>query len=171
MRIAIAFLTLTILAMPELNTAEPIPISSVLMYSININRINSMGAAPGNSNEAAIDVTVTQLGDSICGLNADNFRMHTLKAPTYGSDIVICSVGISYASSWGNHASCNCSINMAPTSNQGKQYPWEEGDYTLQLDYINNGGKLASETFNLTVIRNLSDSAVIDNDKTFLIPY
>ena len=130
-----------------------------------------MDAAPGNSNEAAIDATVTQLGDFICGLNVGNFRMNTLKAPANGRDIVIYSVGVSSASSGGGHASCNCSINVAPTSNQGMQYPWEEGTYTLQLDYINNGGKLASKIFNLTLMKNLSDSAVIERDTLFLTPY
>ena len=93
MRRAVAFLGLIILVIPGLNIVGSKPVSSSLTYSININQINPTGAAPGNSNKAVIGVSVTQLGDSICGLNEDNFKLDTLKAPFYCQNIVIYSVG------------------------------------------------------------------------------
>ena len=150
-RRAIALLSLVVLAMLALNMVVSKPVS-MPTYSININRINPMGAAPGNSNRLIIDASVIQSGYFVCGLNAGNFILNTLEAPSNGHQFVIYSIGVSSTSIGGYHSSCNYSISVAPASNQGEQYTWGEGTYSLQLDYIKNGRQLANKTFNFTVI-------------------
>jgi len=70
----------------------------------------------------AIDVSVTQLGNPICGLNADNFVLDTLKGPLDGQNVVIYSVGASSAFRGGSHSTCDYSLTLAPASYQGEQY-------------------------------------------------
>ncbi|MDD1751964.1 MAG: hypothetical protein LUQ38_02600 [Methanotrichaceae archaeon] len=171
MRKAIAFLATVVLIMLAMNIVGSKPVSSALTYSIDNNRIAPMGVAPGNSNMMAIDVSVTQLGNSICGLNADNFILDTLKVPSNGQNVAIYSVGASSASRGGSHSSCNYSLNLAPASYQGKQYTWVEGIYTFQLGYVKNGQQLANRTFNFTVKEALSDLAAINKTPFSLTPY
>ena len=151
MRRTITLPTLIVLAMLATNIVGSIPVTSVFTHSINVNRIDPMGAAPGNANKAAIEISVKQLGDFICGLNVDNFILNTLKTPSYDQNLTIYSVGSSSASRGGGYSACNYSINVAPASDQGRQYTWEDGTYILQLNYIKNGRQLANETFNFTV--------------------
>jgi hypothetical protein len=150
MRKAIAILAFIILVMLASDMVNSIPVTSALLYSINISRINPMGAAAGNSKEAVIEVNVTELGGYACGLDINNFRLETLKAPYHGQKIAIYSVRSSAVAIGHPHAPCIYSINVAPAGNQGGQYTWGEGAYNLQLDYIKNGRQLANKTFNFT---------------------
>ena len=110
-----------------------------------------MGAAAGNSKEAVIEVNVTELRGYVCGLDIDNFKLDTLKAPYHGQKVAIYSVRSSAVAIGQPHAPCIYSINVAPASDQGSQYTWGEGTYLLDLDYIKNGRQLANTTFNFTV--------------------
>ena len=138
--------------MLTMNVAMPEPMMSLSMtYSININRINPKDAAAGNSNNVAIDISIGQFENFLCGLNEDNFIINTLSAPLDGHNASIYSVGAS-STSRGGSPSCNYSINIAPARYQDNQYLWGDGNYTFQIDYVRNGQQLANKTFNLTII-------------------
>jgi hypothetical protein len=158
MRRAIAFLTLIIPIMIAADIVSSIPVTSVNIYSIYISRIDLMGAAPGNSNGAVISVNVTELGGYACGLDINNFKLDTLKAPFFGQNIAINSVRESAAAHGQPHAPCTYSINIAPAGNRDGQYTWGKGTYILQLNYIKGGRQLAIKTFNFTVLQSLYDS-------------
>ena len=150
MRRLAAFLAYMILVMLVLNIAMPKPVSLSMTYSININRINAEDASAGNSNNVAIDISIGQFGNFLCGLNEDNFIINTLSTPPDGYDAAIYSVGASFTSR-GESSSCNYSINIAPVSFQDKQYPWVKGNYTFQIDFVRNGQQLTNKAFNLTM--------------------
>jgi len=110
-----------------------------------------MGATPGNSNKAVIEVNVTKLEGFVCGLDINDFKLDTLKAPYYGQKIAIYSVRAAASARGQPHASCIYSMDIAPADNQGGQYLWGNGTYCLQLDYIKDGQQLVNKTFNFTV--------------------
>jgi len=148
---AMAFLALIVLVMLAADIVGSIPVTSVNLYSINVNQIDLMGAAPGNSYKAVINVNVTKLEGFVCGLDINDFKLDTLKAPYHGQKIAIYSVRASAAARGQPHAPCIYSMNIAPADNQGGQFTWGNGTYTLQLDYIKDGEQLANTKFNFTV--------------------
>jgi hypothetical protein len=151
MRRAITFMAFIIPIILAADIVSSIPVTSVNLYSIYINRINLMGAAPGNSNGAVISVNVTELGGYACGLDINNFKLETLKAPYYGQNLAIKSVRESAAVRGRPHAPCLYSIHVAPAGGQKGQYTWGQGTYTLDLAYIKNGRQLTNKTFNFTI--------------------
>ena len=110
-----------------------------------------MDSSAGNSKEAVIEANVTQLEGYVCGLDINNFKLNTLKAPYYGQKVAINSVRSSAVAIGHPHAPCYYSIRIAPETNQGGQFTWGKGTYSLKLNYINNGRQLAYQTFKLTV--------------------
>lgn len=128
------------------------PVSPQLIGpSISINAIYPAGAAAGNSQRVGVNVSVTQLGIPICGLNYTNFKLEMLVNYIYGPGVVIQSVGAIVAPIGMPAPPCSYIINLVPGTYQGKQYTWLAGTYTVKLDYIKAGKELTNKTFSFTI--------------------
>ena len=124
-----------------------------LLTGIDIWSVDPGAAAPQNINPVTVTFNVSQLANrGICGLNASNFNLSSIKVPQYGPVIGIKDLTQLDASRVPHI--CYYYIHIVPLKlliNQGYQYKWVKGAYSAQLNYIQNGQIVASKAFNFTV--------------------
>lgn len=162
----LAFAAMILLAASAVNAAQPsamYPNSPVqanvkvnpqlLAPYINIGLIKVSPAYPGNFMPVNMSVSVISPAtqQTICGLDATNFKLDTLRVPPYGPAVVIKNVFAISAIAINQSPSCDYWISMVPASYNGKQYTWVSGTYTLKLYYIKKGQQIANKTFSFRV--------------------
>lgn len=134
--------------------------------SINVDAIDTVQAAPGNSGPVNLTVSVIQsLGgiqtsEAICGLERNNFEIDTTEMPPGGKAARIMSVSPKQAGYTNPPAPCSYRISIIPTtdylnpgspSSPAKQNTWASGIYSIRLRYLNQGNEIASKTFSITI--------------------
>lgn len=140
----------------SLDLSEP-PISVYEPVLMNIEAINTLGTAAGNSNFVAFSLDISQSGSNICGLDNTNFMLETLSVPSGGPGVHIRSVyetlnGCDYIFSIIPDQICKDSTN-GPVKVPGpcKQLNWMPGAYTLRLYYIKDGKEITSADINFSI--------------------
>ena len=122
--------------------------NNISKLSINVKSIDLTQSVSGNRKPINLGISVINLLDKnyICGLNASNFEVETLKVASYGAAMTIMDVFPITLASHNNSAICNYCVSIIPRTYKSQEYIWKTGAYAIKINYINKGQRLANTT-------------------------